>query len=161
MGICRDVRGADFAAMRYVAAVAVSMALAGVAVQGWGRFQADVDSAACLGEMERLLDESRCLWVHAPPACIDGCGSTVLDVSLPRGCRCTLGARPGQAEGEVWPAIGYALLPNGTLVTLFTGVPICGDANGGCAPVLLTAGTNRIRLDVRGPRPAVVIGVLE
>ena len=147
--LCRlksDENGIDFAAMRYVVAIFASLAILGLAAEGWDGFTREVESTKCLGELETILDSCRELKIQAPPGCTRECGSRTLPVRFPQGCECVLGdsgLRPGL---ESYPYIGCAVLPNGSVVSLWSPAALC-DVNGEeCDPVFLGPGLHHLTL---------------
>ena len=141
-----DDAGVDFAAMRYVVAVLASIFLLGLAVSCWDCFQREMDSQRCMCELEGILDECHELFILAPPGCVDDCGRTILEVSLPEGCRGVLGASWSSSGGCSWSDVSRALLPNGTLVTMASYVPICNSRDHACGPMFLEPGMHQLSL---------------
>ncbi len=141
-----DEDGIDFAAMRYVVAIFASLALLGLAAEGWNGFTREVESIKCLGELETILDSCRELKIQAPPGCTGECGSRTLRVMVPQGCECVLGDSGVQPGLESYPDISSAVLPNGSVVTLWGPAALC-DVNGEeCNPVFLGPGTHYLTL---------------
>jgi len=141
-----DDAGVDFAAMRYAVAVLASIFLLGLAVSCWDCFQREMDSQRCMCEMEGILNECHELFILAPPGCVDDCGRTILEVSIPEGCRCVLGASWCSSGECSLSDMSHAMLPNGTIVTLASYVPICNSRDNDCGPLFLEPGIHHLSL---------------